>query len=275
MPDYQNGKIYKIISHNSDQDIYVGSTTQMLCKRLTGHVTNFKKNGPVSSKNVLRHGNYQILLIENYPCNTKEELTAREAYYVRQFNCVNKNVPGRTREEWYEDNKDKIAKYYEDNKDKIAERQKKYYEDNKDKIAKYYEDNKDKIAKYYEDNKDKKAKYREDNKDKIAERHKKYYEDNKDKIAKYYEDNKDKISERHKKYYEANKILCDCGCKVNRKYMNKHKNSNKHVKIVNNLKNDIETYLKQSDEELLKYKLRAIQMDEKFNSLCRQIELSL
>ena len=201
MPDYQNGKIYKIISHNSDQDIYVGSTTQMLCKRLTGHVTNFKKNGPVSSKNVLRHGNYQILLIENYPCNTKEELTAREAYYVRQFNCVNKNVPGRTREEWYEDNKDKIAKYYEDNKDKI--------------------------------------------------------------------------SERHKKYYEANKILCDCGCKVNRKYMNKHKNSNKHVKIVNNLKNDIETYLKQSDEELLKYKLRAIQMDEKFNSLCRQIELSL
>ena len=33
MPDYQKGKIYKIISNETD-DVYIGSTTQSLSLRL-------------------------------------------------------------------------------------------------------------------------------------------------------------------------------------------------------------------------------------------------
>ena len=37
MPDYNNGKIYKIISSYTDK-IYVGSTTEKrLCDRFSGH----------------------------------------------------------------------------------------------------------------------------------------------------------------------------------------------------------------------------------------------
>ena len=38
---YQDGKIYKILNSETS-DIYVGSTTQKLSKRMTSHRTNFK-----------------------------------------------------------------------------------------------------------------------------------------------------------------------------------------------------------------------------------------
>ena len=36
MPNYQNGKIYCIRSHQTD-NIYIGSTTQKLCVRMAEH----------------------------------------------------------------------------------------------------------------------------------------------------------------------------------------------------------------------------------------------
>ena len=36
MCDYENGKIYKIVN-DVDDDIYIGSTTQPLCKRFGDH----------------------------------------------------------------------------------------------------------------------------------------------------------------------------------------------------------------------------------------------
>ena len=38
---YQDGKIYKTLNSETS-DIYVGSTTQKLSKRMTNHRTNFK-----------------------------------------------------------------------------------------------------------------------------------------------------------------------------------------------------------------------------------------
>ena len=40
---YKNGKIY-CIRNTIDDDIYVGSTTQLLCKRMAGHRNNMKFN---------------------------------------------------------------------------------------------------------------------------------------------------------------------------------------------------------------------------------------
>jgi hypothetical protein len=51
--------------------------------------------------------NCKIELIENYPCNSKEELLKREGWYIKVTECVNKMVAGRTKQEWKQDNPEK------------------------------------------------------------------------------------------------------------------------------------------------------------------------
>ena len=52
--------------------------------------------------------NCNIALLELFPCESKDELVSKEAYYIRKLDCVNKVIPDRTMNEWREDNKDKI-----------------------------------------------------------------------------------------------------------------------------------------------------------------------
>lgn len=161
MANYNNGKIYKIESPLGDK-VYYGSTTkQYLSQRMTKHRGDYKQwlndkaSLVMSYKLFDEYGleNCKIVLIENYPCESKDELRAREAHYIKSFECVNKNIPGRTDKEYREDNKNKIAErdkqWYENNRNKILEQKKQYYEVNKDKIAdkdkRYYENNKNKI----------------------------------------------------------------------------------------------------------------------------------
>jgi hypothetical protein len=95
MPDYQLGKIYKI-ECNVTKKVYIGSTCEpILARRLAGHITDYNKylKGTyhyVSSFDVLQNGNYDIVLIESYPCTSKDELHARERYHTNNIDCVNK-----------------------------------------------------------------------------------------------------------------------------------------------------------------------------------------
>jgi hypothetical protein len=178
MPNYQNSKIYKIVSPSNPDLVYYGSTTQKLSVRMAEHRRN-----TTASKEILCFDDAIILLVENYPCFNKEELHKKEGEYILNNNCVNKYVAGRS-----------MKQYREDNKEHIKEYNKKYKEENKEMIKEYREENKDKAKEY-----------REENKDKAKEYHKKYYEDNKDKYKKYYEDNKEILKERRKKYYEEHK----------------------------------------------------------------------
>jgi hypothetical protein len=150
MVNYENGKVYKIIC-NITGLIYIGSTAEiLLSNRLGKHRRDYRSflNGKyhyVSSFKILENNNYDIILLETYPCNNKYELKARERFYIESLNCVNKNIPNRTVKEYYEDNKQKILeynkqynkKYREQNKQKIAEYKKEYYNDNKQKLAEY------------------------------------------------------------------------------------------------------------------------------------------
>ena len=150
--NYQFGKIYKIWSPSQDLQ-YIGSTAQELSQRLAGHKKNFKCfNNPENKFNkycasyeVLKFEDYRIDLLENYSCSSKSDLNKREGEYIKNNICVNKYIPGRTKKEHYQDNRDKIKKYYNDNRDKILIQCKEYREDNRDKIKKYRQDNKDKI----------------------------------------------------------------------------------------------------------------------------------
>lgn len=130
MVNYQKGKIYKIISPHTDK-CYVGSTTKdLLCNRLARHVYDSKKNLG-SSRKIIQLGDYEIVLLELYPCNSKDELHARERHYIETLDCVNIAVPGRTSKEYKEDHKEEYVNYRLSIKDYLAECAKKYYLNNK------------------------------------------------------------------------------------------------------------------------------------------------
>ena len=86
MPNYQNAKIYKIMSSQTDK-IYIGSTVQKLCVRMASH----RANKTTELEEILKFNDAKICLIENYPCETKEELTKRQQMYVKKFSniCIN------------------------------------------------------------------------------------------------------------------------------------------------------------------------------------------
>jgi hypothetical protein len=136
MVNYQQGKIYKI-ECNVTGKVYIGSTCKnTLAERLAQHVTDYKRylKGTyhyISSFAVLQNRNYDIVLIEKYPCNSKDELHARERYWCNELECVNQRKnPG-----MYNLLGEKgFGKYYrEKNKDTIHAKKKEYYNDNKDK----------------------------------------------------------------------------------------------------------------------------------------------
>ncbi len=116
---YQQGKIYKIISPHTDK-IYIGSTTkQYLSQRLTKHKSHFlmyEKHGKGSNMGsfvLLRLGDVEIILLETYPCNSREELVAREKHWMEQYNnLVNKSRPVITEQERKEHKKQYALKKY-------------------------------------------------------------------------------------------------------------------------------------------------------------------
>lgn len=157
MVNYENGKIYKIESLKGNK-VYIGSTTKKyLSQRMDTHRSDYKrwrnnKKGYVTSYNLFEEygiENCEIVLLELFPCGSLDELHAREGYYIREIDCVNKIVQGRTRQEYNETNKDKFKKYRTDNKEMIKQRHTKWYKDNKELISEktkqYRESNKSKI----------------------------------------------------------------------------------------------------------------------------------
>jgi hypothetical protein len=141
MSKYQNGKIYKIISENTDK-IYIGSTIlNYLCSRYSTHTGTFRKfeNGTgkkqCSSFEILKHGNNKIILIELYPCNSKDELHAREQYYIdlNKSICVNilKSYVGDNKEEYYKQSK---KEYQIKNIEKIKIQRNQFREENREKL---------------------------------------------------------------------------------------------------------------------------------------------
>jgi predicted GIY-YIG superfamily endonuclease len=69
---YDNGKIYKLID-NTNGNIYIGSTIQSLANRKSKHKQDtIKRINKCQSKSIINNGDYDIILIENYPVNQKK-----------------------------------------------------------------------------------------------------------------------------------------------------------------------------------------------------------
>lgn len=160
---YQNGKIYTIRSSRCDK-YYIGSTCNPLYKRFNLHKNAYNrylnnKTNFRSSFEIVKLDDCYIELLENFSCNSRDELNKREGELIRQHknNIVNINIAGR-----------KILEYYDDNKTEILEQKREYYNINKNKILEQ----------------------------------------------------------------KRIKTLCECGCDIALHYLNRHKKSQKHIKML-------------------------------------------
>ena len=118
--NFQEGKIYKMYC-NVTGECYYGSTTQTLAQRVGN--TQEKHNKPFRSKSNYIKRNFDISLVEAYPCDSKEELHKCERFHIENNSCINKHA----KEAW-------IKEYKEINKEAVKAQRKEYYEANKEKI---------------------------------------------------------------------------------------------------------------------------------------------
>ena len=90
---YLSAKIYTIRSPQTDK-YYIGSTCNTLSKRFYQHVMRNKRNMRTDNCTawfITRNDDSYIELLENYPCNSRDELTKRENELIRanKDNVVN------------------------------------------------------------------------------------------------------------------------------------------------------------------------------------------
>ena len=130
--NFNNGKIYKI-TNNINNEVYVGSTCDILRKRFNYHKKDrtkkrFTELPLYKLMNELGTDLFRIDLIEDYACDDKQSLRQREGYWIRQIGTLNKVIAGRTQKEYLKENKDKInesaKEYREANKEIINEKKK-------------------------------------------------------------------------------------------------------------------------------------------------------
>ena len=183
MPNYQKGIIYKLCCKNPlITDIYIGSTTNFRERKHSHKSISNCSNSSFSNRKIYKtinenggFSNWDMVLIRDYPCNSKKELEKEEQRFkdmikptLNTYNCY------LTPEEKIEYKK----QWRINNKKEIAEYKKKYRAENKKAIQLY------------------KKQYRLTKRDHIIEYQKLYYEKN-----------KSIIDEKNKLYYNVIKHI--------------------------------------------------------------------
>ena len=145
--NFQNGKIY-IIRNRINDLIYIGSTCQSLSQRMVQHrrdmnVKRCQKWKLYQQMRELHKDNFYIELLENYPCNTRNELNRKEGEYIRNYQSkLNRIIAGRTDKEYREDNKEKAKEYHKEyqqtHEEKLADYQKEYRSTHKEEANTYH-----------------------------------------------------------------------------------------------------------------------------------------
>jgi len=211
------GIIYSITC-NDTNDVYVGSTTTSLNKRMIGHHNNCKRYDEGKQKqgcsafDIIRRNNYTVKPLETYEYEELKQLHLKEREYIAELKPVNTmRRPHASKEEKKET--EKTIKSKPENKAKKAESDKKYRngehrEDLLQRKREYHHANKEAIA-------EKKKAYRDANKEAIAERKRAEYEKAKEKGL-------------------CEQIICQCGGNYILRAKARHFKTKCHQAYVNN-----------------------------------------
>ena len=123
MTDYSKGKIYRLFDCDTGESYY-GSTCLTLVVRLDGHRGDYQqwlKNNAryCTSYQILERNNYGIELMENYPCNSKEELRMREQFYLDTYENINDTRAYVSEEILKQEARERANAYYHEHKEEI------------------------------------------------------------------------------------------------------------------------------------------------------------
>jgi len=145
--DYSKSLIYKLCCKDPNiTDIYIGSTTSLKHRKASHKAccnTETRKGyNNYKYKFIRENGtweNWDMILIEYYPCETKLQLERREREFIEKLkSSLNQTIPTRTYKEYREDFKEQRTaynkKYREENREHRTAYNKKYRDDNKIKI---------------------------------------------------------------------------------------------------------------------------------------------
>ena len=200
--DYRKSVIYKICCNDvSITDVYVGSTTS-LSKRKPCHKSACNnERDKAHNLNVYQFiranggwDNWDVVMVEEYPCDNKNQLHTRERYQMELLKAnLNSIIPTRTMKEWYKENVEHIKEYQKENAEHIKARKKEYYKENAEHI------------------KSQSKERRKENAEHIKAREKEYQKENTEHIKEY------------QKAYKNEKIACaHCNKMLNRSSMARH-----------------------------------------------------
>ena len=200
---YNNSKVYKIepISDHEEGDIYIGSTSNdYLSERMAEHRKSYRSWKKGVSKKTMVFDLFDKYDVKNCRIILLENVNVNSKDELKQ------------REAFYIKNNKCVNKmmpgrttkqYYEENKKHLDNKQKEYKEKNKETIKKYQEE--------YRNNLENKERKKETNK-------------------LYREENKEAIEERKKKPF-----LCECGCTIQWNEKARHRKTQKHIKLMEQL----------------------------------------
>jgi hypothetical protein len=206
------GHVYKIICTVEPTFCYIGSTFDVLWKRMGAHRCKYNRwiEDKLEKKCSCfpyfeKYGieNFKIVLIKSYEVcrdhgKDRRHLEAYETLWINRHKgkCCNQVLP---------------IGYLK--KVRIAEYQKEYGQLNKATLTEYHKG------------------YYQKNKATLAENQKEYREENKVRIR---EQRKDKDKERYLQNKEqlTEKVQCECGCVVARRGLTQHRKTKKHIQLM-------------------------------------------
>lgn len=228
---------------------YIGSSCDTEASRLHNHKKQMKNENNIRGNcSLYQHmrefgfENFIFTKIEDWPCDNLKQLQKRETYWQVVYNTVQNGLNGHyasaipiyeaelqkiidlmEKKKLYLLNKTKTRNYLK-NPEKTKECKKKHYEKNKDKIL-------PKMAIYREEHKEERKEY-----DKQRNQTKEYKERRKELYRENIDIKKQQNNERYKKWVENNKeeIECECGVKLMKKGLAKHKKSKRHLEYIVN-----------------------------------------
>lgn len=111
--DYQEGKIYLIKCHKDPSLVYVGSTANTLNTRWSGHKQDIKRKPEtlLYKKMAENPDEWYIELYERFPCESFQELKARENEIIALLGTLNTYNPAKKQEKIKERNKKNAERY--------------------------------------------------------------------------------------------------------------------------------------------------------------------
>jgi group I intron endonuclease len=121
---YGDGKIY-LLRNSIDEKIYVGSTTRSLRQRRAEHEHKAKLSLTrivYAHLNPIGWSNVTIELIEDFPCNNRDELQDREKHWIQQRKAA-LNTVSTARTTKYPAQ----ARYYKTHREEVRAGMKKHY----------------------------------------------------------------------------------------------------------------------------------------------------